>query len=267
VLRVAVGPGRSKLHRQRQALEELRAADPPAALTALLPWPLHAGRTGLADWSLDTRLRGEAPSAKLVPRLLEDCIDFLVMLHGAQNAAGASESLTDHAEVLASVCASDRDAEGVRDLGRRLDETLADVPRGFGHGDFWTRNLLSSGDRLTGVVDWDGAGPGRLPLLDLLHLRLSAQREQTRQYLGQALVDHLLPWARSGGDEIVRRYGRRIGVELDRELLESLVAAYWLDRVASEVAMFADLATRPLWVRTNVHEVIRALARGQHQTA
>ena len=240
---------------------------PSPAFADRLPLPLHTGRTGLADWALEARLPGRAPDARLPPKLLQDCIDFLVVLHAAGRDEQARSSLAGAADVLAPVCATDADAAAVRELGQGLDETLADVPCGFGHGDFWTRNLLADGERLTGVIDWDGAATGRLPLLDLLHLRLSAHREQTRQYIGTAFVEHLLPWARSGGDDVARAYGRSIELELDATRLEALATAYWLDRVASEIAMFSDLADRPMWVRANVHQVIEALSRRPHRSA
>jgi hypothetical protein len=265
VLRIAVGPGRVKLEQQRLALESLAQSSSARALLDRLPLPVHTGKTGLADWALEARLPGRPPGPRLSPSLLQACIDFLVELHMAGHGGPERSSLAAAAEVLAPLCA--RDGDAVRELGRRLDATLEAVPRGFGHGDFWTHNLLTEGDRLTGVIDWDGAAPGRLPLLDLLHLRLSAHREQTRQYLGTAFLEHTLPWARAGGDDVARAYGRTIGLELGPERLEALAMAYWLDRVASEVAMFSDIAHRPMWAQANVHQVVEALVRRPHRAA
>ena len=200
-----------------------------------LPRTLAAGRTGIADWSLDLRIQGTAPDADLSPRLLGEAVDFLVALHGAGDHSAPPASIARDAEVLASVCVRHENGERVRDLGAVLERDLADVPRGFGHGDFWTRNLLVLDGRLAGVIDWDGAGPGRLPLIDLLHLRISAHQERTRRPFARALVDDLLPWARAGGDEVAQAYLSRIGLELDSGRLEQFVLAYWLDRMALEV--------------------------------
>ena len=149
----------------------------------------------------------------------------------------------------------------VLELGRNLDRELAHLPRGFSHGDFWTHNLLVEGNRLQGVIDWDSAMPGRLPLVDLLHLLLSAHREGTREYLGPALVRHQLPWAETGGDEVVRSYCERLGIEVDATLLSRLVLAYWLSRVALELRSAPDRARRPVWMRNNVELVLDALAK------
>jgi hypothetical protein len=117
------------------------------------------------------------------------------------------------------------------------------------------------GERLTGVIEWDAAGPGRLPLLDLFHLQLDARRRRTREYLGVAVVEHLFPWARAGGDELVRSFCRRIGLGIDAERLEMLAIAYWLDRVASDLRTFADRRHRPVWLRQNVDFTADWLAR------
>ncbi len=258
VLNVAVGPGRRKIEVQQTVLASLAGA--PAAVTRQLPSTLAVGRSGLADWSLEKRMPGTSPHGEVSPTLARDAVEFLVALYGADAGAAPATSISGDADVLAEVCLRPENAERLQTIGASLERDLFDIPRGFGHGDFWTKNLLAVDERLTGVVDWDGAGAGRLPVLDLLHLLLSAHRDRTRQYLGSALVDHLLPWARSGGDDLVRSYLRQIDLELDPEQLERLAIAYWLDRMALEVKGFSDRARRPVWVRNNVDNVVAALA-------
>ena len=63
------------------------------------------------------------------------------------------------------------------------------------------------------MVDWDAAGPGRLPLIDLLHLRHMNEHRPADLDWGPTLVEHLLPWARAGGDDPARDYCRRVGIE------------------------------------------------------
>ena len=135
------------------------------------------------------------------------------------------------------------------------------APRGFGHGDFWHGNLVVDGDRLTGVVDWDAAGPGRLPLIDYLHLVANAERTRHRHAsLGETIVSFLLPWARNGGDESARRlFSLTAGGHLDAPTLEILVAAYWLDYVAYQLRLYADRG-EPNWFEPNVDSVVEALA-------
>jgi len=266
VVRIAIGPGRRKIELQRAALERLAAAKPPSLLVNRVPWTQASGRVGLADWSVERRLPGTTASPALAPQLVRDCTDFLVALHGATGSDSMRAPVTQDAEIVAGVCGPEHH-DGVIDLGRELDSRLAELPRGFGHGDFWTRNLLVIDDRLAGVIDWDAAGPDRLPVLDLLHLCLSARRERTREYLGAALVRYMLPWARSGGDETVRTYCSRIGIDIGGTVLEDLVLAYWLNRVAFELSLFADRIERPLWMENNVQLVLETLARDARVSA
>lgn len=257
VLRVALGAGRDPMLRQRSALEALRTGTLPEEVESRVPWPLGHGKTGLADWTVERRLSGEPPPGAVQGQLREECLDFLVALFAA-GTGGAPASPAADAETVAARCSAE-DAERLRALGRLLEEDLADVPRGFGHGDFWLPNLLVEHGRLTGVVDWERAGPGRLPLLDLFKLMFEADRFAGRGTVGASLVQFLLPWARAGGDEVARGYCSRIGFDPEPRLLERLVAAYWLDHYAYDLQTFSDRSARPDWMGANIEDVIPAL--------
>jgi aminoglycoside phosphotransferase (APT) family kinase protein len=260
VLRVAVGPGGRELALARAALEALQAASPPPVVAERIPWLVAEGAVGLARWSLEQRLPGRVAPAELSKNVLADCVEFLAALHAAGCGDDGTDSFAHHAAVVAAVI-DERGRRALNVLADRLDEALADLPRGFGHGDFWTHNLLIGDDRLVGVVDWHSAGTKRLPVVDLLHLRLSAIFQRRRQYLGTALVEHLLPWARRGGDELVRAYCERTSVEVTPARLEDLALAYWLGRTARELELYADRAERPVWLRHNVELVVHELDR------
>jgi CelD/BcsL family acetyltransferase involved in cellulose biosynthesis len=124
--------------------------------------------------------------------------------------------------------------------------------------------VLARNGALTGVVDWPGGGPGRLPLLDLLHLKVSAVRELTGQALGEAIVNELLPPSRLSEDVRVRAYLERIGLSASDQQLEALVGAYWLQAVAHEVV---DPDRDPVhaedrsWRQVNVDSVRHAFRR------
>jgi thiamine kinase-like enzyme len=130
------------------------------------------------------------------------------------------------------------------------------------HGDFWHGNLLVDGGRLTGVVDWDAAGPGRLPLLDYLHLVTIAEHTRRRHAsLGETIVSFLLPWARDGGDEPARElFSLTTGGDLDPPTLEALVTAYWLDYAAYQLRLYADRSD-PQWFEPNVSSLLEVLGR------
>ena len=260
VLRVAIGPAFQELERQRDVLATLDASSPVPEVAGLVPRLLAEGKTGLAQWALEQRLPGSLAPSQPSGRLLQDCVDFLVALNGTGNDSAPKSSPARDADVIARAC-DPEDSGAVRLLGNRVEAALADVPRVFVHGDFWSRNLLAESGRLVGVVDWDQGGPGRLPLLDLLQLRLNAVRSATHQFLGPALIDYLLPWAQAGGDELARDYARRVGFEVTPFLLETFVLAYWLDRVGHELETCADRVERPFWMRQNVELVLDALAQ------
>jgi aminoglycoside phosphotransferase (APT) family kinase protein len=193
--------------------------------------------------------------------MLSDCVDFLASLYVAGPNGADRELLARDTEVVVAFCS---DAErDIRLVSAQLERTLADLPRGFGHGDFWGGNLLTNDGRLAGVVDWAAAGPGRLPLLDFLHLQVSAKVWATNSHFGAVIVKEFLPWARAGGDDASRAYCRQLGLDLTVGQLEALVLAYWLDRVAYDLKTFAR-PSRPSWLNWNVVDVLRAVEANRY---
>jgi CelD/BcsL family acetyltransferase involved in cellulose biosynthesis len=258
VLRVAVGPARRQMESQAAGLAVLRDAGLPAANADRVAWLLASGREGLADWTLERRLPGRPAPFPLPERTRRESLDFLVDLFGAAAGSEPRTSTAADAALVARFCGP---AEGaaLRRLGERAEQALADVTRGYAHGDFWAGNLLTEGERLTGVADWDAAGAGRLPVLDLMHLAITAERPLPPDGWGQAIVDRLLPWAREGADPQLREYLAAIGLEAGPERLEDLVVAYWLDRLAYQLGIYAELTRNERFVRRNVGPVLAAL--------
>jgi CelD/BcsL family acetyltransferase involved in cellulose biosynthesis len=234
VLRVAVGPAARRIEEQVETLRLLARANPQATIAERVPWTLASGRSGLAVWSVEQALPGARAQPTLSPSLEQDCIDFLVELHALDGSTGPKLHVEEQAEIVAGLCDA-AGADEVRELAEGFAAETRELTRGFGHGDFWNGNVLSENGTLTGVVDWPGGGPGRLPLLDLLHLKVSAVRELTGQDLGEAIVSELLPATRLVGDNLVRAYLDRLGLDAGDRRLEALVGAYWLQAVAHEV--------------------------------
>lgn len=257
VLRVTVGPGRRQLAAQEAALTDLRAR--VVSLERLVPWPLARGRTGIADWLVEPRLPG-APPAGPDERLVGPALDVLAALHAAGERRQGAGSPAADADALAAAVPPEL-ADGLRALGARLESRVAELPRAFAHGDFSPGNLLFRGGELTGVVDWNKAGQGRLPLLDFLNLLLTIEVARSGRSHGDSFVEHLLPWARAGGDEQAHAFCGRIGLDLGDGLLEELAATWWLDRYAHQVTTYSDRLQRPAWLRENVERPLRALLR------
>jgi aminoglycoside phosphotransferase (APT) family kinase protein len=262
-LRLAIGPASLQLDRQFEILTRLQSAAVPSSVLDRIPWPHGRGRRNLVDWSVERRLPGRTPRPQLGPALVADCVSFLVDLHSSTAAAApaAPNGVVSNAEVVAAACPQE-EAELLARLAERAEGRLADFPRGFGHGDFYRGNLLVEDGRLVGVVDWDTATPDSLPYLDLFHLRVFSEHRPADHRWGAVVTEYLLPLAQSGGDDVIRDYGRRIGVEPSPAELEALVIAYWLDRLAYQLATVADRLVRERWLKENVHRAVRVLWEG-----
>jgi aminoglycoside phosphotransferase (APT) family kinase protein len=144
-------------------------------------------------------------------------------------------------------------------LEEALWERLAGVPRGWGHGDFWTANLLVAGNRLGTVVDWDSAAANAPPALDLMHLLLLSSRRARRLPHGSRCTQVLLPLARRGGDERLRGYCAATGSRSDSGTLEALALAYWASRVGRDLRVYRDRPGRPRWMNDNLHRPLSEL--------
>jgi Phosphotransferase enzyme family len=258
VLRIALGQPAKQLLDQREALTELGRAPVSPGVRRLVPWQLGSGRAGLAVWSLERRLPGAAPSLATVRRILPECVDFLVGLHRCRTVEAVPASLLPSAEVVAGFLPGAAGARAIA-LAARIEEAVAHLPRGFAHGDLCRENLLVDGDRLVGIVDWEAAGPGRLPGCDLFQLLATAERERRRCSLGEALLGAVLPALRAGGDDLTRSYCERTGVPANPEVLEALAIAGWLQYVAYQLGVYADRGQRPRWVYGNLHRVLDTL--------
>jgi hypothetical protein len=257
VLRVAIGGARSQLDAQESVSEQLRSRSAPTKVRERVPELVARDRLGLADWSLERRLPGNRAVAPLSGRVLSGCVDFLVALHMTPGRSENAPAATEDAARIAELAPSE--AAMVLELAARIDRDLADVPRGFAHGDFHRGNLLLEGERLVGVIDWDAADPDRLAFLDLLHLQAFNGRPLSGQEWGPTILRDLLPWARSGGGEIGQAYWSRIGFSPSTSQLEGLVAAYWLSRASYELQTWADRRRRRAWMHNNVKLVLDAL--------
>ena len=259
VLRAVMCAGGEQIGAGVGFLAALRAAGPSPEVADRIAWPAAEGELALARWVVEPRLAGDAPDLA-GEAVLADCVEFLAELFTARvdaNAGAGAGDLAAAGGLVASACPSEL-AGAVAALGERLEGELAGLPRGVAHGDFWRDNLLAAGSRLTGVVDWSGAGGGRLPLLDLFHLLVDRAGGQ----LGDAVTGWLLPEAERGGGPLVAAYCRRLGLEASPALLRSAAAAYWLDHVAHHLRSYADRRARPAWLARNVHVPARALTSG-----
>jgi hypothetical protein len=265
VLRVAAGAARPPLERALRSLAALGGADLPLALRERIPWPLVDGEVGCARYALEGKARGGHP-AQMTSTLWHDCLEFLIDLRhvrpgGVDGADRGATALADHVRAVAGHLDSDGRAALAR-VECELQDRLDQVPLGWAHGDFTRNNLFVEAGRLRSVVDWEWAAPDALPLLDLLELTVQWDRRARELPRGRRLTDVLLPLARAGGDERVRRYCAVTGTPADPRTLAGLAVAQWLMRMARELAPPLDPSRTSAWVAENMRTPLAALDRG-----
>jgi hypothetical protein len=263
VLRLAVGPARSRLRAQRETITQLRASEPPSDVARRVPQLIAHGSEGVAEWTLEERLPGRHPS-RLSGDLAEDCLDFLAGLGRLSSDASTRSRLEAGAEAVAAACGDGLGGE-VLEVASEAAAELDGHSACFVHGDFWSGNLLAVGDRLTGVIDWSAGGPDGMPLLDVLHLRLSSIRERTREPLGHAVAKHLLSGETAGDDDVLRAYSTRLGLRFSPAEQRALATAYWLDALARELRDPDSLLGPEAigWRNDNVRPVLTSLERSR----
>ena len=261
LLRVAGGPSRPLLERSLRNLNALRAAGPGSPVRELTVFPEADGETGMARWSLEPRVEGST-AAGMTPALWEECLQFLVALHGCRPPSDGTGGLPG-ARVEAEAIGAHLDGDARRTLEHLVaivEERLDGIPLGFMHGDFWHENLLVRDGSLNGVVDWDWSSPDGFPLLDLFDLIVLADPKTRWAPPGPRSTEGVLPLARAGGDEQVRRYCAETGTPGDSATLEGLAVAYWISRAARDLRPYTDRAQRPVWMTANVYEPLALLA-------
>lgn len=250
-LRIGIGAAAQQVHDQASVLNELNGRSLSNPLRARIPRILAKGRTGFADWTVETKLPGEPGAPVLTDEVVEDAVTFLIDLAGPlTNDPGPWLRMDDFVPVAALIGGAA--ATKMLEIAELTVERVADVPRVFGHGDFCSNNLLVERGRLGGVIDWEGAGPGRLPLLDLYHLLLLQNCQPNVYQWGRAIASCLVPMSRSADDPSLRRYLSALGLELPASALQDLVCAYWLSRVGYQVSSFAMRAEDRKWIQSNV---------------
>jgi hypothetical protein len=141
----------------------------------------------------------------------------------------------------------------LRRLGAQLSEELAGrcVRTSWIHGDFWPGNLLISGPAVTGVVDWDRAGPRQLPLQDLLHLSFFVGRARDGCELGDVVVRSL----DDGLEDAIGVPTRQLDAWLGGVPHTSAVLLFWLRHISLYIGSEGHGDNRD-WLRRNVHSVL-----------
>jgi aminoglycoside phosphotransferase (APT) family kinase protein len=263
------------LERESAALGTLHADERLGDWRARVPWPCASGTVLDQPFRADAALPGR-PAAERVDgaaaavRLQEAAAESIHVLHRSTATSVAVDRSLAERWVDAQLNDLSRHA-GVRRrrawrLGRLRDELHRavigrTVSAAWIHGDYWLGNVLveEASPEPRGIVDWDDAASGELPLHDLLHLLLYTRRLLTGQELGEIVSRQLAGGEWSGSERrLLERYGSWChgGALSDRHA----VLLYWLRHVALHARQQRD---RPgpryrLWEWRNVHSVLAA---------
>ncbi|HZN19522.1 MAG TPA: aminoglycoside phosphotransferase family protein [Micromonosporaceae bacterium] len=280
--------GAQRLDRQAEVLTALHADPRLDGWRSVAPRHLGHGEAGGLRYWVEEAVPGRPPGAALLRGARDGgVLDTAATLVADLHARTGEQRLLDRATVEAWVeqplrrieayCAGwgwarpGRARLGRARLGRaRLLEAAGQVRAELSaalsgrtvracwiHGDFWPGNLLASGRVTTGVVDWDQAGAGQLPLHDLLHLHIMARRMTTGDELGGVVARAL----REGVAVAVGVRPERVASWLGGIPPRPAVLLYWL----RHVSLFIDSEghrDNPRWLRGNVERVLCAAAGG-----
>lgn len=128
------------------------------------------------------------------------------------------------------------------------------------HGDFWLGNILidHDGTTLTGIVDWDRAGVGELPILDLLHLVLYTRTLVQGCGFGDVVQALLTGSSWLPHERTVLEIG---ALDLQGEIVAERAAVLlcWLRHVAGNLAQSRHWTRDRLWVAETIEGVLDCL--------
>jgi hypothetical protein len=267
--------GGDRLSRESGVLARLAQAPLPEALRAVLPQRLATGEIRGCTYVVDRMLPGQSgerfagePEWTAVER---SALTRLGELHQATASARVVDEalLQDwvHAPLTVLRPIVERLPHG---SSGRLDEvrdqligalTGQAVRAVWVHGDLWPGNLLvdPGTQQVTGIVDWDLAGPDELPVHDYLHVLLSRRRVASGAQMGEVVSEVLsgrAPLTPEERRELARSYWC---FPAGAPPLQVLLLLYWLRYVATISLQQNSYVTHSvrIWQRRNVHRVLK----------
>jgi hypothetical protein len=270
LLKVAdTASGRLELRRQSAVLAEVLADDRLGAWRELVPHIVCSGTGAGSYYVVESRLAGRDARGSLAREgapFVAAAVAAITDLHRrTAHPALVDEDLLDRwihrpaARVRAAIAARHRPI--LDQLTTTLSTTLRGrrAAVGWRHGDYTADNiLLDEHARVTGVVDWAQAERDGLLVTDVVILLLATESEVGGQQLGHVVrgwLDAVSPAALSTLTAVQR------GLDCDQVDARTLVLLGWLQMVSGNLAKSSRYAANPVWMRHNVHAVLRAVAR------
>lgn len=229
--------------------QALRRLEDVPAMPA--PGLLGHGRAQDMAWTVESRLTG-APVGVLPAGVLAEVAEAFAQLPRTGRSSEATAS--DLTLLARAFPAHGRSFARVADRTRRA---LDRVPGVLVHRDLWPGNVLVTGARLAGVVDWEAwqlAGP---PGADLLQLHTAADRLRRREGIGPTWLRR--PWREPWYLDVTARYWRTLGLTPDEQYLDAVAVAWWAAEVAGTLTRVPCRRHDASWVAAHVTPVLAAL--------
>jgi aminoglycoside phosphotransferase (APT) family kinase protein len=282
-IRIAQGhAARRGLTRAAGALDAIRTAlggtEGGAPTAAILPGVLGSGEVAGRAWLAELALPGRSGRTLLGDpaersELLRRVAEAMARVHAAGAVrAPVTDSLLGawvdrRIEIVRSILAtghnppahSDRLAQFGSEIRSALDGR--DLSIGWIHGDLWPANVLvrHGSHELSGVVDWDSAGPDELRLHDLLHLAITTRRLVERRPLGEMVASLLGGAAWTADDKAAMAWdpdARDTPAAFDGLDATTALRLYWLRAIELNIDRHPAFARQRGWVRLNVVSVL-----------
>jgi hypothetical protein len=249
-------------HRIMRVAQAGQPADPAHAADALeclaplripvVPRLLGRGRALSVSWTLEAELPGRRPP-RVSPGIARQVAAICRQL---PRASGGPTALRHDLDRIAAAIPDRR--RPLMDLDETVSGRLARLPLVMRHGDLWAGNLLVSGDRLTGIVDWDSWHAAAAPGIDLLHLLAADTALRTKREIGEVWLDR--PWRSEAFASIAADYWAAIGGRPTAAELDAVGVAWWAAEIGHALALAPEQAQDRRWVGLNVEAVLGSLA-------
>jgi aminoglycoside phosphotransferase (APT) family kinase protein len=264
---------------QARPLEVICAQPRLDWLQSLLPEQMAAGFAGGQPYTIEKRLAGidgrlalENPSSR--EPLLIDAVEVITTLHAATaTLATLDHSALNHwiaapleriARVTGRLPGGRRYQSGIHALATSLEEAFTgrQLALSWIHGDFVPGNFLVSTatNSLSGIVDWELARPGELPLLDIYQLIFATRRETQGVEFG-GLVAHALD------GQPFSDFERRL-IALNQEKLpgdpvepRAMLLFFWLRHVGANLTKSTRYDRLWVWIYRNLLPVLDRMGR------
>lgn len=259
VARIATarGPRILRLARRDEASDPAPMADALQTLeeagVEAVPRLDGRGLVGDISWMTESLLPGTRPAA-ITGGLRAQLVAFCTRLPRPQ---GPPTAPGEDLDVVEQHFPSR--APAVQAIRALLADRLGSLSAIARHGDFWAGNFLTTGDELTGVIDWAAWHPAAAPGTDLVHLWVAGAKKDAGRELGE--VWSTRPWRATDFLDATAGYWEALGIEPRTGTLDAVALAWWACWVAQSVTRHPGRARQRSWVGGNVEPVLTEVAR------